>query len=248
MRVKILAVVGTAALLLAGCGDDGGGNKPATQAAPPADPPRATAAPSSPPAAASSSASPSPAAPTTATSPRPPGCDDPEVSVQYWVTLCGGTVDNHPGNTPEPTGPRQLGQTALTTGEDGGTLQITPTTVVYATGDDTGTVPERDGYVVILIRIDNKSAVATGATEHWTYTGSDGEALGAGVVLSSAYKQATGNLQPGTFQWYQRNWGIGKAQKGGTITYTDGTGVTYTWKLPAVDTGPQVAEVTKGLK
>ncbi|MFD0382343.1 hypothetical protein ACFQ2B_07520 [Streptomyces stramineus] len=48
-------------------------------------------------------------------------------------------------------------------------------------------------------------------------------------------------------KWRARAFDITDAQRGGTLVYTDGEGATYEWKIPAQDSGSQVAELKKKL-
>lgn len=179
----------------------------------------------------------------------PPGCNQPTVSPQYWFTVCGQTGPA-PGEAPAaPDTPAQLGQPIKTTGDSGnGTLELTPTTVVYATGQDTGTVPQRDGYIIIVVKMTNTSAATAKSTDLWKYTAGDGELLNTGVILGSDFASYGSALQPGSFMWVQMNYGIRNNQRGGVIEYTDGSRVVHRWQLPTQDTGPQIAEVKKGLR
>lgn len=154
----------------------------------------------------------------------------------------------------------QFGQPANTTGDtsygskDGGQLEVTPTTVIYATGDETHTKPERDGYIIIAIKYRNPGTVAAEPADGtsgagWQYTGADGEQLANGVALyPNGFGGMTVNpVQPGAFTQSAQTWGIRNNQRGGTIQYTDGAGRIFRWAVPAQDNGPQIAEMKKGL-
>ncbi|WTW93602.1 hypothetical protein OG216_09545 [Streptomycetaceae bacterium NBC_01309] len=245
---RCAALILTAGMLIAGCSDGGGDEKPAAATAPalncqdpvqailcgdvtPVGPPTATPAPPNGPAPAN----------------MPPGCNEPTVSPQVWFSVCGQTGPA-PGEEPDaPEGPRPLGQAVLTTGSNGsGTLELAPTTVVYSTGQDTGTVPNKDGYVTVTVKLTNKGAVTARDSDFWSYVAPDGEALDIGIIIVPRGFDGGSTIQPGTFQWGSQSWDIRNDQKGGVLVYKDGTDVLYKWQLPAVDTGPQVAEVKKG--
>jgi len=152
-----------------------------------------------------------------------------------------------------PAGPMQLGTSAETSGDtnygtSGGTLELTPTTVVYHTGGS----PKGSPHVTITVKTRNGGAVVAEPTDGtsgrgFEYITSEGEQLNTKVgLIPSGFDGNSSAIQPGTFQWAAYTWGVKDNQRGGTLQYTDGTGVVYTWTIPAQDTGPQVAEVNDG--
>lgn len=207
-------------MLLAGCGSDGDKTKPTAQSQPAASSPKVN-------------------------------CQDPA-----QAKLCGPGSGLDPVGPPTtaPAAPMQLGQTATTTGDEGiGTLELTPTTIVYSTGPETGTVPQREIYVTITIKRQNNGTVPAEPTEArpdgWGYITPDGEDVNTAIyVIPSGFVGTARPIEPGTHQWGAATWSINQNQRGGTITYTDGAGATYRWSVPAQDTGPQIAEVKKGLR
>lgn len=255
MRARIAAVVGAAALMLTGCGSDGDGKPRATQAAPPAEPPVATVMPSSPPVTSL------PTGPPAKPASRPPGCDEPTVSPQYWWSVCGETGPA-PGENAEPAGLMQIGQAATTTGAlnpvvgpGGGTLEITPIAVVYHPKSISET-PKNGLFLTVGFKQRSISgspvmtAPLTGGG--WQYIAPDGEAFEQGNgngfnVTPSSFNGGGTPLQPGSFNRAAKTWDISEQQRGGMISYTDGTGVEYRWRLPAQDAGAEVAKLKTDL-
>jgi hypothetical protein len=180
---------------------------------------------------------------------------------------CGSDSDKtDPGMQPDPGNgtqgqppappaapPMQLGQAASTAGEPGpsavapvpGDLELTPTNVAYVTGE--GTL-----HLVVTIK---QRATGTKPADAgpWKYTSTDGQAF---TVVSSNPRMLYPKgfydngmpVQPGTFTWDTQSWDISEAQRGGTLSYTDGLDQVFSWTLPAQDTGPQVDEVKKSLR
>jgi hypothetical protein len=67
-------------------------------------------------------------------------------------------------------------------------------------------------------------------------------------VVMDKYNNAD-PVQPGAYQWRAQVFDLTAAQaKGGTLIYIDGEEKAFRWKVPAVDAGPNVAEVKKQLE
>ncbi|MCD9145759.1 hypothetical protein [Streptomyces albireticuli] len=159
------------------------------------------------------------------------------------------------GDGPE-RGVQPMGASAPTVGSGGaGRLEVTPTSVVYAT-KAMADKPTNGLFVIVSVkdRPTSSSAVAETAPAQrggWQWVAADGRAVGAGdgnaanVFLSGF--DASGPIPAGTAKWRARAFDISERQRGGTLVYTDGQGKTFRWEIPAQDTGPQVAELKKKL-
>ncbi|TXS19585.1 hypothetical protein EAO71_33775 [Streptomyces sp. ms191] len=85
----------------------------------------------------------------------------------------------------------------------------------------------------------------------WKWVAKDGQAIGEGNgesynVVADSFN-AGGPVEPGTFVWDGIAFDLAKAQRGGTLLYTDGNGTAYRWTVPAADAGAQVAQLKKEL-
>ncbi|WP_367135465.1 MULTISPECIES: hypothetical protein [Streptomyces] len=138
-----------------------------------------------------------------------------------------------------------------------GILEITPTTVVYAT-EAGRTAPQHGTFAVVTLL--EKSLSANPADEEapakgggWRWVSADGQSVPAGngnaaKVVLAKYRHS-GGIAPGTSQTRAKVFDLTPAQaKGGTIVYTDGTKSDDRWTVPAADTGPQAAEVKQQLR
>lgn len=238
MRTR--AAAATAALLLAAltaCGGGGGGDdsKPAAKPKTPA----------------SKSASPT------------VDCTDTSLSQADWTEHCGdgsGTGGDGTAGTQELA----WGKPARTTGAQhpfggqpgGGELEVTPTTVVYQK-TAMGNTAANGVYAIITVR--DKATGAIDATESakienggWQWIAPDGQALDEGENEASSITPngytGGGMVKAGTWQWDTIAFDLTEAQRGGTIAYTDGAGATFKWKVPAADTGPELAALKKGME
>jgi hypothetical protein len=151
-----------------------------------------------------------------------------------------------------------LGDSANTTGDGGtGALEITPDTVVYVK-EGAGETSANGIFAVVTMK--DKAMTAVAADEPapiggggWKWMAPDGEmvAFGGGNssnVVMDKYNNAD-PVQPGAYQWRAQVFDLTAAQaKGGTLIYIDGEEKAFRWKVPAVDSGPQVAEVKKQLE
>ncbi|MGW8728198.1 hypothetical protein ACWGNF_19460 [Streptomyces sp. NPDC055808] len=167
-----------------------------------------------------------------------------------------------------PSADPGAGQTALELGVPSrtvgtklvGVLEITPTTVVY-TKEGNGTTSRFGTFAVITTKdasltanaADEEPASANGTKGGWRWIAADGQRVAESN--GSAYKvlvrgyDGTGKIEPGTSQLRSEVFDLTpqQAKGGGTLVYTDATGAENRWKIPAVDAGPQVADVKKRL-
>ncbi|WP_190172883.1 hypothetical protein [Streptomyces mirabilis] len=187
------------------------------------------------------------------------------------LTACGGGGDkadtaDKPTATATPDSSKKsaapgkaltLGGAAKTTGDGGtGVLEVTPDTVVYVK-QGSGETSANGVFAVVTMK--DKAVTAVAADEPapmsgggWQWIAPDGESIGpdggnSSNVVMDKYNNAD-PVQPGTYQWRAKVFDLTAAQaKGGTLLYTDGEGTAFRWRLPAVDSGPHVAEVKKQL-
>ncbi|MFG2563632.1 hypothetical protein [Streptomyces sp. NPDC048496] len=154
----------------------------------------------------------------------------------------------------DDTGPAavDLGEPSRTVGaKTVGILEITPTTVVYAE-QGAGVSPQNGVFAVVALG--EKSMSANPADEEpapgggWQWIGPDGTPVAAGngnagKVTLDGYPPS-GAIEPGDTATRARVFDLTPEQaKGGKLVYTDGTQAPHGWKLPAEDTGPQVADI-----
>ncbi|MGW6289445.1 hypothetical protein [Streptomyces sp. NPDC055107] len=192
-------------------------------------------------------------------------CSDASLNQADWVENCAGDSEGAGtgGDGADDAAPsvdetvHVLGDPALTVGDEGtGVLEMTPTTVVFVKESD-GNSPAKDVFVVVTVKkrpttaapADESSPMGPGG---WQWKAPGGQALDEGdgesynVVLSDF--NTSGAIQPGSFVWDAEAFDLTAAQaKGGTLVYVDGEGTAHQWKMPAKDSGPQVAEVKKDL-
>uniref|UniRef100_A0AAU2VCW2 Lipoprotein n=1 Tax=Streptomyces sp. NBC_00003 TaxID=2903608 RepID=A0AAU2VCW2_9ACTN len=226
MRKILLATAATACLALTACNPGGGGSG------------------SKPSATRPTGGQPSATAPTPATSGTPGG------------------------GSATPGSGSGAGQTALALGVPSrtvgtklvGILEITPTTVVYTKEGD-GTTSRFGTFVVITTKdasltanaADEEPADAKGAKGGWRWIAANGQSVAEGngtayKVLVSGYN-GVGKIEPGTYQMRSEVFDLTpeQAKGGGTLVYTDATKSENRWTIPAVDSGPQIADVKKRL-
>ncbi|MBT2386817.1 hypothetical protein [Streptomyces sp. ISL-11] len=147
-----------------------------------------------------------------------------------------------------------LGKSAETVGAGGGgRLELTPTSVVHATKTKTDK-PEHGLFVIVTVKVRPTTDAAAAETAPlqrggWSWLTPDGQAVGPGdgtaadVFLDGF--DSGGPIQAGASKWRTKTFDISTAQRGGTLTYTDGAAHTFRWKIPAEDTGPQTAQLKK---
>jgi hypothetical protein len=135
-------------------------------------------------------------------------------------------------------------------------LDITPSTIAYVT-KGTGQKPEEEVFAVVAYKAKSTKGVAASETvpaeaKGWQWIAPDGEtAENSGFAAPSVNAKGftnAGPIQSGSFQWRSQVFDITEAQRGGTLIYTDGEGEPYRWKMPAKDTGPELAKLEAGLK
>lgn len=224
MRKILLATAATACLALTACGPGGGGSTGKPSASQPTG------------------------GPPSASTPAP-----------------GGTPG---GDSTTPSPDPGSGQAALPLGEPSrtvgtklvGILEITPTTVVY-TKEGNGTTSRFGTFAVITTKdasltanaADEEPASANGTKGGWRWVAANGQSVPEGngaayKVLVTGY-HGVGKIEPGTSQLRSEVFDLTpeQARAGGTLVYTDATRSENRWRIPAVDSGPQVADVKKRL-
>ncbi|WP_309029317.1 hypothetical protein [Streptomyces alfalfae] len=187
------------------------------------------------------------------------------------LTACGSGDGDKPDSKPSAEGPakqepnddtgagepRKLGEPAQTIGDGGtGVLQITPDTVVYVK-EDSGEKAANGIFAVVTMK--DKAMTGVAADEvapisggGWSWIAPDGETIGfdsgnSTMVTLDKYDGAD-PVQPGSWQWRSQVFDLTPAQaKGGTLIYVDGEEAAHRWKMPAADSGPNVAELKKQL-
>lgn len=187
------------------------------------------------------------------------------------LTACGGGDDGKADSAPEtvPTTAEKsgttdesqtmaLGDAATTTGDGGtGVLEITPDTIVF-TKEGSGETSANGVFAVVAMK--DKAMTAVAADEPapisgggWKWMAPDGEMIGfdsgnsTNVVMDKYSNEDP--VQPGAWQWRSRVFDLTEAQaKGGTLIYIDGEEKAFRWKMPAADSGPNLAEVKKQLE
>jgi hypothetical protein len=187
-------------------------------------------------------------------------CSDLGITMEEWTLNCQGQPPQSAAAQPAAA-PLQLGQAATTAGAvnpirgpGGGTLDITPTSVVYTSGSRS-TKPENGQFLTLVFTMKPAGDIAAMPTAPidgggWHYITPDGQALEQGHGNGFTYT-ANGFGRPMTVVGATVNatesWDITTTQAGGIVQYTDGAGKTYRWQVPAVDTGPHADAVKKAL-
>ncbi|MEW2390511.1 hypothetical protein AB0933_19370 [Streptomyces venezuelae] len=186
-------------------------------------------------------------------------CADEYVSQKEWMDHCAGKDGSGTGGdrTDGRAADLELGEPAQTIGDGGaGVLRITPNTVVYVR-EGSGEKAANGTFAVITMKVQamtgapaEQTAPITG--DGWKWIAPDGEAIGFdsgnSTMISMDKYDSGGAVQPGTYEWDAEAFDLTEAQaKGGTLLYTDGDGTAYRWKMPATDTGPDIAELKKEL-
>ncbi|MFE3524705.1 hypothetical protein ACFXOD_24275 [Streptomyces sp. NPDC059161] len=166
-------------------------------------------------------------------------------------------------NTPAAPGPDAaalaLGVASRTVGTElVGILEITPTTVVH-TRKAHGTASRFGTFAVITTKDASLSAnaadeePANGTKGGWRWIAANGQSVFEGTgaahkVLVSGYN-GVGRIEPGGHQLRSEVFDLtpDQADGGGILVYVDAAGGDSRWRIPAVDFGPQVADVRKRL-
>ncbi|MCP9205514.1 hypothetical protein [Streptomyces cucumeris] len=184
-------------------------------------------------------------------------CTSQDTTQAEWTKHCGDkAADTAKG--PDPTKPMALGKGIETIGSPdpfegpgGGVLEITPTTVIYSKSA-TGETAENGAFAIITYKARSTKAVAAAESAPienggWEWVAPDGQAVdtqtgNATNVTPNGYTSG-GTVKPGTYQWRTQAFDITTAQRGGTLTYTDGDDTTWRWTMPAKDTGPELTKL-----
>lgn len=235
MRVR--ATAATAALLLAAltaCGGDGG-------KADPKSPDKAKASAS-----------------------KKVDCADESLSQAEWMKYCSDEGSGTGGDGTAGIKKLAFGKAATTVGAQspadgtagGETLEVTPSTVVYQ-AEAMGNTASNGVYAIIAVK---DRAPAGKAAESapiegggWQWIAADGQALSEGENDASSITPqgftGGGSIPAGAWAWDSVAFDLSKAQaSGGTLVYTDGAGATFQWKVPAADSGPDLAKLKKGME
>ncbi|MEI5032365.1 hypothetical protein RB201_03980 [Streptomyces sp. S1A(2023)] len=183
-------------------------------------------------------------------------CGQANLSEADWVEHCSDAQGSNGASAKAPE--LVLGQPATTVGDGGvGELEVTPTTLVYAK-DGGGESSEYGTFAVLTVK--DKATNAVAAQEPppisgggWKWIAADGEAVesGGGIAFNVVMDKFSnsGPVDPGSFYWRSVVFDLTPEQaEGGVLIYTDGSGSTFRWKMPATESGPQVAEVKKQLE
>ncbi|WP_329376260.1 hypothetical protein [Streptomyces sp. NBC_01483] len=206
------------------------------------------------------------AATTPKTSAKKVDCTDENLDQATWIAKCSGKAgtggDGTAGGVSGKT--LTLGKTAQTIGAQfpadggpgGGALEVTPTTVVYAK-TAMGNTAANGVYAIITVKDRAPNAVAAAESAPiegggWQWIAPDGQALDEGENDASSITPngftGGGMVQVGTYHWRTIAFDLAEAQRGGTIAYTDGEGTVFRWKVPAADSGPELAALKKGME
>lgn len=190
-------------------------------------------------------------------------CSDENLDQATWVKNCGdGSGTGGDGTTGTQTlawgkPARTVGSPSPGNGAPGrGDLEVTPTTVVYAK-TAMGNTAANDAYAIITVK--DRATGATAATEAapvesggWQWIAPDGQALDEGENDASSITPngftGGGMVQAGTYHWRTIAFDLTNDQRGGTLSYTDGDGTVFKWKVPATETGPELAALKKGME
>ncbi|MFJ6566663.1 hypothetical protein ACIQNU_04535 [Streptomyces sp. NPDC091292] len=191
-------------------------------------------------------------------------CMAENVSQADWTKYCSDEGAETGGDGTEGTVDLEFGTTVSTVGAqspaDGSPgsepLDVTPTTVVYQK-TAMGYTAANGVYAIIAVK---DEATSGGAAESapiegggWQWIAPDGEALeagegGAASITPSGF--AGGGMIPaGAFKWDTVAFDLTQEQAdGGALVYTDGAGATFRWKVPAKDSGPELAKLERGME
>ncbi|WP_445282618.1 hypothetical protein [Streptomyces sp. DSM 118148] len=193
-------------------------------------------------------------------------CSDQSLDQATWVANCADKATDGTGGDGTP-GTKTLAwaKTAKTVGAqnpaDGGPgsgpLEVTPTTVLYAK-EAMGSTSVNGAFAILTVK--DRAPSSTPAAESapiegggWQWIAADGQALDEGENDASSITPrgftGGGMIKAGTWHWRTIAFDLTQAQtKGGTVAYTDGDGTVYKWKVPATDTGPELAALKKGME
>ena len=187
-------------------------------------------------------------------------CSDQSLDQATWVANCSDTDGGGTGETQTLAWGKPAKTTGAQSPADGGpgsgALEVTPTTVVY-TKSAMGNTSANGVYAIITVK--DRATGATAAAESapiegggWQWIAPDGQALDEGENDASSITPNNftggGTVKSGTWHWRTIACDLAGAQRGGKISYTDGAGTVYQWKVPAQDTGPELAALKKGME
>ncbi|WP_338702192.1 hypothetical protein V2W30_32915 [Streptomyces sp. Q6] len=197
-------------------------------------------------------------------------CTDEGLSQAEWMKFCseeGGGASAGPeegagtgGDGTAGASKLAWGKPASTTGDQdsdtGGTLEVTPTTITYRAEAMAGTSVNG---TFAIITVKDKAVGDTAAAESapaggggWQWIAPDGQALDEGENDASSITPqgftGGGTVRAGSWAWRTIAFDISEEQRGGKLVYTDGTGQSFQWQAPAEETGPELAELKKGME
>lgn len=189
-------------------------------------------------------------------------CTDQSLSQADWVKYCSEGSGTG-GDGTAGTKALAFGKAASTVGAQspadgtvgGEPLEVSPTTVVYQ-AEAMGSAAGNGVFAIITVK---DRAPAGAAAESapiegggWQWIAPDGQALdeGEGEASSITPRGFTGGgtIPAGAYKWRTIAFDLAEEQRGGTVVYTDGAGGTFRWTVPAKDSGPELAELKKGME
>lgn len=190
-------------------------------------------------------------------------CKDTSLSQAEWTKYCANAGAGTGGDGTAGTTKLAFGKAAKTVGaqspadgsQGGEMLEVSPTTVVYQ-AEAMGSESQNGVFAIITVkdRAPTGKAAESAPIEGggWQWIAPDGQALDEGENEASSVTPngftGGGSIPAGAWAWDTAVFDLSKAQaKGGTLSYTDGAGATFQWKVPATDSGPELAQLKKGL-
>lgn len=205
-----------------------------------------------------------PKSPDKASASKKVDCKDESLDQADWMKYCSDEGAGTGGDGTTGTEKLTFGKMATTVGAqspaDGGvggeTLEVTPSTVVYQKEAMAST--SANGLFAIIAVKDRAPAGKAAESAPiegggWQWIAPDGQALDAGENDASSITPrgftGGGSIPAGAWAWDTVAFDLSKAQaNGGMLVYTDGVGATFQWKVPAVDSGPELAKLKKGME
>ncbi|MDQ0956044.1 hypothetical protein QFZ24_010053 [Streptomyces phaeochromogenes] len=171
-------------------------------------------------------------------------------------TACSDS-DDRSDPQPSPRTALKLGQGSGTAGVDGkGTVKITADSVAYVRRAGSAT-PEHDLFAVLRYDATNRSktpVTSTADTGGFRWKTSDGHTVNAGNTRAAQGVFAFGSSEGGATVPPKVNitdtvaFDITTAQKGATLIYVDGDGITYRWKIPPTSSGSTASALESALQ
>ncbi|MBO8184053.1 hypothetical protein [Streptomyces spirodelae] len=135
-------------------------------------------------------------------------------------------------------------------------MHITPDTVVYV--DKTRTrSPEHDLFAVVAVEAANKTKTPVKATgdnggSRWKtpdgHTVEAGNSKGAAQIAPTGFTDGGPTVKPHAYRVNTVAFDITTAERGGTLTYRDGDGTEFRWKIPARNSGTAVPALKSALQ